>query len=68
MTHTVNCNKQWLEHTYFHKFFQKRDGKFIFKGDLLRRLTNPAELSHKWVLANLKYQEPEFYSILFDES
>ena len=47
---------------------QEIDGKFIFKGILLSRLPNPVELSHVWVLEIFKYQEPEFYYILFDES
>ena len=25
-------------------------------------------MSHKWVLANLKYQDTNIYAILFDES
>ena len=41
---------------------------FNFKVNLLSRLTKPVELSNKWVLTNFKYQEPEFYAILFDES
>ena len=41
---------------------------FHFKGNLLSRLTKHVELSHKWVLTNLKCQETLFYSILFHES
>ena len=47
---------------------EKRDDKFSFKENLLSRLPNPVELSHKWVLTNLKYQELEFYYRFFDES
>ena len=45
----------------------KRDGKLLFKRKPLSRKPNPVELSHEWVLTDLKYQEPEFYSIFFDE-
>ena len=51
-----------------HILHKKRDGIFIFKGNMLSRLTKPVELSHDWVLTNLKYQEPEFYSRFFEES
>ena len=47
---------------------EKRDGEFIFKGNLLSRLPNNVELSYNWVLTNFKYQEPYFYSIFFDDS
>ena len=47
---------------------EKGGGKFLFKGNLLSRLQKSVELSHEWFLENFKYQEPEFYYILFDES
>ena len=43
-------------------------GKFHFKGNILCRISNPVELSHKWVLTNFKYQVPSFYARLFDHS
>ena len=46
-------------------FHGERDNKFIFKVNLLSILPKPVELSHEWVLTNFKYQEPEFYAILF---
>ena len=46
---------------------KERDGKFHFHGYLISRLPNPVEISHYWVLKNSKYQDPEFYDILFDE-
>ena len=36
------------------------DRKFHFFGNLLSRLQNPVELSHKWVLKNFNRQEPVF--------
>ena len=47
---------------------EKRDDQFSFRGNILSRLPNPVELSHKYVLTNFKYEELEFYSRLFDES
>ena len=47
---------------------EKRHGKFIFKGNIPSRLPKPIEISHEWFLKIFKYQEPEFYSRLFDES
>ena len=41
---------------------------FLFKENLLSILPKPFELTHKWIKKNFKYQEPEFYSRLFDES
>ena len=51
-----------------HLLREKRDGKFIFKGKFLSILPNPVEISHKWVLKYLRYQEPYFYFRFFDES
>ena len=47
---------------------EEHDGKFIFKVNILSRLLKPVEISHEWMLTNLKYQEPESYAKLFDES
>ena len=47
---------------------EKSDGRFLFKGKFLIRPTNTVVLSHEWIKTNFKYQEPEFYSRLFDES
>ena len=44
------------------------DRNFLFKGNLLSRLPKSVELSHKCIKNIFKYQEPEFYSKLFDES
>ena len=62
---TINngCNKQVV-----HILREDHDGKFLLKGSLISSLPNPVELSHKWVFTNLKYQDPEFYTRLFDES
>ena len=64
--HTIaiknGCNTQVV-----HIFFEERDGKSHFKGNIPSRIQNPVELSHGWVLTNFKYQEPAFYSILFDK-
>ena len=35
---------------------------------MLSRLPKPVELSHEWVLKNFRYQEPQFYARLFDNS
>ena len=51
-----------------HILHKERDSKFLFKVNMLRRQTKPVELSHKWYLKIFKYQEPEFYAKLFDES
>ena len=40
----------------------------FYQQNLLSRIPKLVELSHEWVLTNFKYQEPEFYSRLFDES
>ena len=37
------------------------------KGNILSRLLNQVEISQKWLLTNLKYQEAAFYARLFDE-
>ena len=51
-----------------HIFHEELYGKFLFKVNLLSRLPKPVELSNKWILKNLKYQYPVFYSRLFDDS
>ena len=43
-------------------------GNFLFKGKFLSGQPKPVELSHDWVETNLKYQEPYFNSLLFDDS
>ena len=40
---------------------------FVFQSKFLSILPNPVELSHKWIKTDFKYQESEFYYILFDE-
>ena len=35
---------------------------------MLSRLSKPDELTHEWLLTNFKYQKPEFYARLFDQS
>ena len=47
---------------------EEQDNTFLFKGKFISRLPKPIELSDEWVLKIFKYQEPEFYSRLFDES
>ena len=42
--------------------------KLNFYRIMLSILTNTVELSHEWILINFKYQEPEFYARIFDES
>ena len=42
---------------------EERDGKFVFKVNMLSRLTKNVEISHEWVLEHFNYQEPYFYSI-----
>ena len=36
--------------------------------NIIIRLYNPVELSHKWSLTNFKHQKPEFYARIFYES
>ena len=62
VTHTGNCNKQWLKYTDFPDIAWETWWIF-FKGNFLIRPTKPIELSHEWVKTSLKYQEPELYSI-----
>ena len=45
-----------------------RYGKFLFKVKFISRLLKPVELTHKWIKTNFNYQEPDFYSRLFDKS
>ena len=47
------CNTQ-----IFQILFKEHDGKFNLSGNIIRIIPNTVELSHKWVLENLKYQEP----------
>ena len=47
---------------------ERRDGEFIFKGNILSMIPKPVELSHNWVLTDFKYQEPAFYARLFNKS
>ena len=44
------------------------DEIFIVKGKFLSRPPKYDELSHECIKKIFKYQEPEFYSGLFDES
>ena len=43
-------------------------GRFYFKLNLLSKLKNHVELSQEWSLKKFKYQDPEFYDRLFDNS
>ena len=59
MTIENGCN------TYIFQILrEEHDGKFIFKGNMLSRLSKTVELSHKWVLKCFKDHEPA----LFDNS
>ena len=49
------CNTQVV-----HILSEEHVGDFIFKRNILRRLPEPVELSHEWVLKIFKYQELEF--------
>ena len=51
-----------------HIFCEKCDGDFIFKENFISRLPKPVGISHEWIKLNFKYQNPEFFSRLFDES
>ena len=63
----IAINNGWNTHI-FQILREKHDGNFLFNGNLLSRLPKPVELSYEWVKINFNYQEPEFYSIFFDES
>ena len=39
---------------------------FPFKVNMISILLKLSELSHEWLLKNFKYQEPVFYSRLFE--
>ena len=45
-----------------------RDRHFIYKVTFLGRLPKSVKLIDEWIRKNNKYQEPEFYHQLFDES
>ena len=47
---------------------EKCDSTFLFKVNVLSIPPKTVEISHEWVLTNFKYQEPKFYSRLFNES
>ena len=42
--------------------------EIFFSKKILSKLPKPVGLSHEWININFKYQEPYFYSRLFDES
>ena len=44
------------------------DGDFLFGVKVFSILTKPVELTHKYIKKVFKYQQPYFYSLLFDES
>ena len=44
------------------------DKNYLFKGNLISRIPKPVELPHECIKTNFKYQDPEFYYRLFDES
>ena len=60
-------NKNGWNTQVLHILHEELDGKFIFKGNMLSRITKPVEISHEWVLKIFKYQDPAFCAILFDE-
>ena len=62
----ISINNGWNTQI-FQILREKCDGNFVFKGNLISRLPKPVELTHKWTNTNYKYQEPKFYSRLFDE-
>ena len=62
----ISVNNDWNTHIV-QILREKRDGNFILKVNVLGRLPKAVELSHLWVKMNLKYQDPEFYTRLFDE-
>ena len=68
VTHTGNYNKQWWNTHIVQILGEIRDGNFFLKSKFLSGITKPVELSHYWIKTILKYQDPEFYSRLFDES
>ena len=47
---------------------EDRDCRFHFKASAISRISNAIELSHGWILKKIKYQDPGFYSRLFDKS
>ena len=62
--HTIAIKNGWNTQI-IQILYEECDGKFQFYGNLLSRLPNPVELSHKWVLKICKYQEPSFDARLF---
>ena len=65
MNVSINYGQNTLS---LHIFYEHRYGMIHIKGNLLIILQKPVELSHEWVLTSFKFQEPEFYARLFDES
>ena len=45
-----------------------RNGNILLKEKILSRLPITVELTHKWIKKQFNYQDPDFYSQLFDES
>ena len=55
----IAINNGWNMHI-FQILREKRDGNFIFTGNLLREPPKPVKLSHEWIKKIFKVQEPEF--------
>ena len=62
ITISNRCNTQIVQILY-----EKHVEIFIFKRKFLSRLPKPVEPPHEWIKKIFKYQEPEFYSRLFDD-
>ena len=57
----IVINYGWNTHIV-HILQEGRDGNF------LSRLPKPVGISHEWIKTDFNYQEPDFYSRLFDDS
>ena len=63
----IAINDRWNTQ-FIHILREECDVMFQFKVNILSILPKTVEISHEWVLKIFKYQEPEFYARLFDES
>ena len=59
-------NNDWKKQ-FFQILREIRNGNYLFTGNFLSRIPQPVELSHEWIKKNSKYQDQQFYSILFDD-
>ena len=63
----IVINYGWNTHIV-HILREGHDGIFLLKGNFFSKLPKPVGISHEWIKTDFNYQEPDFYSRLFDGS